>query len=106
MHLIQLLLPLHDNDKQKFPAEYFDSVRNDLINRFGGVTAFLRSPAVGLWKTDDDVSRDEVVMFEVMSPDLDEQWWHEISKKIRKEIPTRRTLGVGFPGHEALSSSF
>jgi hypothetical protein len=73
---------------------------------FGGVTAFLRSPGVGLWKTDDDVSRDEVVMFEVMSPDLDEQWWHEISKKIRKEIPTRRTLGVGFPGHEALSSSF
>lgn len=71
MHLIQLLLPLHDNDRQKFPAEHFDSVRNDLINRFERVTAFLRSPALGLWKTDDDVSRDEVVMFEVMSPDLD-----------------------------------
>jgi hypothetical protein len=86
MHLIQLLLPLHDNGKQKFPAEYFDSVRNDLINRFGGVTAFLRSPALGLWKTDDDVSRDEVVMFEVMSPDLDEQWWLEYRKKLEKKF--------------------
>jgi hypothetical protein len=86
MHLIQLLLPLHDNDRQKFPAAYFDSVRNDLIDRFGGVTAFLRSPAVGLWKTDDDVSRDEVVMFEVMSPDLDEQWWLEYRKKLEKKF--------------------
>jgi hypothetical protein len=89
MHLIQILLPLHDNDKEKFPAEYFDSVRNDLTNRFGGVTAFLRSPAVGLWKTENDVSRDEVVMFEVISPDLDEEWWFQyrigLQKKFRQD---------------------
>jgi hypothetical protein len=50
MYLIQLHLPLHDNDKRAFPAQHFDTVRNTLTERFGGVTAFLRSPAVGLWK--------------------------------------------------------
>jgi hypothetical protein len=93
MHLIQLLLPLHDNDKQKFPAEYFDSVRSDLIDRFGGVTAFLRAPAVGLWKgNDDDVSLDEVVMFEVMSPDLDEEWWHDYRRRLQKKFRQEELL--------------
>jgi len=50
MHLIQLLIPLHDNHKQAFPTAYFNKVREDLTKHFGGVTAFVRSPAVGLWK--------------------------------------------------------
>jgi hypothetical protein len=57
MHLIQLLLPRRDNNKQEFPAAYFSKVREELTERFGGVTAFIRSPAVGLWKEADDVSR-------------------------------------------------
>jgi hypothetical protein len=71
MYLIQLLLPLHDNDKRKFPPDYLATVRKDLMECFGGVTAFLRSPAVGLWKEgNDEVNRDEVVMFEVMTDQL------------------------------------
>lgn len=50
MYLIQLLVPLFDNNKQKFPVEYFNAIRDELAERFGGVTAFFRSPAVGLWK--------------------------------------------------------
>jgi hypothetical protein len=76
MYLIQLLLPLHDNEKQAFPADYFDLVRRTLTERFGGVTAFLRSPAVGLWKEgEDELTHDEVVMFEVISSELDIDWW-------------------------------
>ena len=76
MYLIQLLLPLHDNDKQPFPIQHFDTVRRTLTERFGGVTAFLRSPAVGLWKEGaDELTHDEVVMFEVLSSDLDHAWW-------------------------------
>ena len=96
MHLVQLFLPLHDNDKQKFPAEYFDSVRSELTDRFGGVTAFLRSPAVGLWKTENDVSRDEVVMFEVMTPDLDEDWWFEYRTQLQKKFRQEELLICAF----------
>ena len=45
MYLIQLLLPLYDNEKQPFSRSYFEAVRNELTNQFGGVTAFVRSPA-------------------------------------------------------------
>lgn len=59
-----------------FPSDYFDTVRRTLTERFGGVTAFLRSPAVGLWKEgDDELTRDEVVMFEVISSQLNTDWW-------------------------------
>ena len=83
MYLVQLLLPIYDNDKRAFPRAYFDQVRQELTDRFGGVTAFVRSPAVGLWKDDDqDITRDDVVMFEVMADFLDEEWWKKYRQKL------------------------
>jgi len=86
-YLIQLLLPLHDNDRLAFPSEHFDIVRQTLTERFGGVTAFTRSPAVGLWKEGDDkLTHDEVVMFEVISGELDRDWWAEYRLKLQKKF--------------------
>jgi hypothetical protein len=87
MYLIQLLLPLHDNKRRAFPNEYFRAVRETLAERFGGVTAFLRSPAVGLWKDGDtDVSQDEVVMYEVISAELDTSWWETYRKELQERF--------------------
>lgn len=84
MHLIRLLLPLYDNDKQPFPNDYFGRVREDLANRFGGVTASVRSPAVGLWKeSPGEINRDEVVMFEVLTEQLDKDWWADYRKDLQ-----------------------
>lgn len=47
MRLVQILLPLYDNQHQRFPKAFFDHVREGLTKQFGGVTAFVRSPAVG-----------------------------------------------------------
>jgi hypothetical protein len=90
MHLIQLLLPLYDNHKQPFSPAEFDYVRDELAKRFGGITAFRRSPAEGVWReAEGDVSRDEVVIFEVMTERLDHQWWSgyraELEKRFRQE---------------------
>jgi hypothetical protein len=84
--LIQLLLPLHNNRKQKLPSAHFETVRQKLMDQFGGVTAFLRSPAMGLWKEAEGVNRDEVVMFEVLADDLDEEWWRAYREKLEKEF--------------------
>ena len=92
MHLIQLLLPLHDNNKQEFPIAYFLKVREELTDRFGGVTAFARSPAVGLWKDADKVSRDDMLMFEVMSQQLDKEWWSNYRAKLQKEFRQEELL--------------
>ena len=50
MHLIQILLPLYDNDGIPFPQRQYLEVRDELTERFGGVTGYLRSPAEGLWR--------------------------------------------------------
>lgn len=86
MHLVQLLLPLRDNEGAPFPREMLDGVRHHLTDRFGGVTAHLRAPATGAWKDDDgDVARDDVVILEVMAEELDRAWW----AKYRGELESR-----------------
>ena len=93
MHLVQFLLPLHDNNNQKFPNAHFNRVRADLTDRFGGVTAFVRSPAVGLWKEhNDEVNRDEVVMFEVMADQLDKDWWASYRKQLQGQFHQHEVL--------------
>jgi hypothetical protein len=75
-HLVQLLLPLADNEGRKFGEASFDAVRRELTRRFGGVTAYMRSPATGLWKKDSgEVDRDEVITVEVMVETLDPEYW-------------------------------
>ena len=76
MHLIQLLLPLYDNEGKTFPSAMFREIRTRLTERFGGLTAYTRAPAEGLWKEGGgEPKRDEVVVYEVMVDDLDRAWW-------------------------------
>jgi hypothetical protein len=76
MHLIQLLLPLHDNAGQPFSHAYFEEVRSEMTKRFGGVTAYVRSPAEGAFEdASGDVLRDDIVIVEVMCETLDRVWW-------------------------------
>ncbi len=75
-HLVQFFLPVRGNDGKAFPREAFARVRAELADRFGGVTAYVRSPAVGAWEDDDgDVQRDDVLLFEVVAETLDRDWW-------------------------------
>lgn len=75
-HLVQILLPIHLRDKTPVPADMFARVRAELTERFGGVTAYSRSPATGLWKTpEDEIERDQVIMIEVVVEVFDRDWW-------------------------------
>jgi len=89
MHLIEILLPLTDNEGRAFGAGEFNRVRDELAARFGGVTAFRRAPGEGVWAEGGAVSRDEVVIFEVMTGALDRAWWAayrgELERRFRQE---------------------
>jgi len=83
MHLIQILLPLYDNEGEPFPQDEFLRVRDALSERFGGITTYMRSPARGLWKeTRDTTVHDDIVIYEVMTEALDRDWW----KKYREQL--------------------
>jgi hypothetical protein len=74
MHLIQILLPLKDNDGRPFEAADYGRVRTELAERFGGITAFTRAPAEGIWKDGGRTNRDDLVVFEIMASALDRPW--------------------------------
>lgn len=83
MHLIQILLPLYDNEGKPFTQDEFLKVRDELSERFGGITTYMRSPARGLWKeTKDTTVHDDIVIYEVMTETLDRAWW----KRYRKQL--------------------
>ena len=75
MHLVQLLLPLYDNEGQALPKSLFARVRDELVERFGGLTAYSRAPAKGLWEDAGGVEHDDIVVYEVMVEQLDRAWW-------------------------------
>jgi hypothetical protein len=87
MHLVQLLLPLTDNDGHPFPGAHFDAVRDELTARFGGLTAYTRAPAVGLWGEGGGApARDDIVVYEVMVEALDRGWWSELRGRLERRF--------------------
>ena len=90
MHLVRMLLPLYDNDGQRLPVQLLDQVFDELAQKFGGVTAYQRSPADGAWKPRGDHGvHDDVVLFEVMVTALEREWWasyrHTLEQRFRQD---------------------
>jgi hypothetical protein len=93
MHLIQIFLPLHDNTGTRFPRNLYKGLEQELISRFTGFTAYPRMPASGLWKdAHESVERDELVIYEVLTDDLDRAWWRSLREKLEHEFKQEKIL--------------
>lgn len=98
MHLIQLFLPTRDPAGQPFDRALFAAVRAELTEAFGGVTAYQRAPAVGLWEDDGgDVQRDDVVLFETMAEQLDHGWWRRYRETLAQRFAQDEVLVRAWP---------
>jgi hypothetical protein len=86
VHLVEILLPLRDNEGEPFGHELFVVVREELVERFGGLTAFTRSPAEGVWNAGGERNRDEIVVLEVMAEMLDRQWWRAYRETLEQRF--------------------
>jgi len=93
VHLVQILLPVTDNYGVAFPEPTFAEVRRELTQRFGGVTAYMRAPATGLWTgPTGHVDRDEVVIVEVMVEAIDRTWWKEYRERLARRFQQRELV--------------
>lgn len=98
MVLVQILLPLYTNERQLFPDTQYEQVRETLMERFGGVTAYQRSPALGHWKQTEEVTiRDDIVVFEVMLDTLDHAWWHDYREQLRLSFTQDKLIVRALP---------
>lgn len=86
MYVVQLLLPLFDNEGQPFPDTVMAEVRERLVSRFGGVTAFSRTPAEGVWSSDGRRVHDDIILVEVMAAGLDRTWWGEFRRQMESQL--------------------
>jgi hypothetical protein len=92
MYLIQILLPLSDNDGAHFDAALYTQVRNELSERFGGLTAYSRAPAEGRWHDQGITTHDDIIVMEVMTDGVDTEWWRAYRKSL--EARFRQTVIV------------
>ncbi|MBK3749074.1 hypothetical protein [Stutzerimonas balearica] len=94
MYLIQILLPLYRNDGQALPRALFRQVRDELIERFGGLTAYTRAPASGYWQEDPlaPPNHDDSVIYEVMAARLERDWWQRYRGELERRFEQESLL--------------
>ena len=99
--MIQLLLPttfLKGAVSQDASAALADT-RRELAETFDGLTAYLRSPAKGIWTAPDGhTEQDDVVMVEIVTDHFDREWWRAysivLSKRFVQDVMHVRAMAV------------
>lgn len=62
-------------------------MRGELTDRFGGLTAYTRAPAQGIWAEDGETPRrDDIVVYEVMVDSLDREWWTRYRERLERRF--------------------
>jgi hypothetical protein len=99
MVLIQILLPLTDNQGRPFEGHVLTDLQRELARRFGGFTAFTRAPAEGVWAHDGRKTRDDIVVVEIMAETLDEDWWRQLRSRLENDLRQERIVIRSHPVH-------
>jgi hypothetical protein len=94
MYLVQILLPVYDNEGTALPRLEYRRVSGELSHRFGGLTAHTQAPAEGIWTESEDArpTHDEIVIFEVMTDTLDRQWWADYRLELERRFRQREIV--------------
>lgn len=102
MVLIQLLLPTTAPAGTNATTALAETGR-ELADKFSGVTAYVRSPARGVWTAPDGhTEADDVVMVEVVTETFDRGWWRAYAATLARRFDQKtihvRALSVEMPG--------
>jgi len=69
-YVVQILVPTQTGKGEPVSTEWFDNFLQELTDRFGGATSFVRAPGQGLWRSDGTTERDTIAVLEVMAAKL------------------------------------
>jgi hypothetical protein len=87
MVLIQILLPATPPGTNVEDSSAINETARELRETFGGLTAYTRAPAKGVWTSPDGrTEQDQVVMIEVVTERFDRVWWMEYSSTLARRF--------------------
>lgn len=86
MHLIQILLPIYDNQGKMLPHSLHQKVKAELTSRYKGLTAYTQNPAEGVWQAGNRTRRDQIVIYEVMTRRESGAWWKSYRARLEKRF--------------------
>jgi hypothetical protein len=92
MHLIEIFIPLYDNEGRRFEQAFYSDVRSTLFDKFGGLTVFGRAPAQGMDTDGGKARHDDLIVFEVMTATIDPVWWETYRKRLERIFKQDRVL--------------
>lgn len=92
MTLVQILLPVTDNEGRRYGSQYFKDLQRTLTDRFGGMTAYTRAPAEGLWSNGGTHRKDDIVVVEVMTEDFDRAWWKALKSHLEEALQQQEII--------------
>jgi hypothetical protein len=82
MFLIQVLLPIV-RPIQVPQTDALSRTRAELVERFGGATAYVQSPALGEWTgSEGERQQDRVMLVEIVAPEFDRSWWRGYARQL------------------------
>src|SRR3954468_1813107 len=82
-HLVQILLPTRTGSGQPVTQARFEELLQELTDKFGGATSFVRAPGQGLWDSGGDVERVNIAVIEV---EVDPPFWQAFRRKLEREL--------------------
>jgi len=87
MQLVQVFVPvIWKDDPARFASEV-SAVVQELTERFGGATSFVRGAPAGRWKNDDgEVEADDLVVVEVQVSEVSLSWWSAFQARLERRF--------------------
>ncbi|ANK90618.1 hypothetical protein AMK01_CH01110 [Rhizobium sp. N6212] len=96
MHLIQLFIPAAPRAAIDIEG-IIAAIQREMTERHRGVTAYLNSPARGLWSNDEGTEEDTVIVIEVMVGSLDRVWWRQYRRELEQLLGQDELLVRALP---------
>lgn len=84
-HLVQVLLPVYVKGRD-LPSEKFEALAQELSEKFGGVTSFVRAPAEGRWESGNTTQKDDIAVIEVMVETVEHKYWSSLRQRLEREL--------------------
>src|SRR4051812_12299300 len=91
-HLVKILLPLFTDTGRPVSRKLLQRTGSELTEKFGGLTAQTRAPVAGLWKRGGKRVKDDLLIYEVLTPRLDLRWWTAYRRQLEDAFKQKKIL--------------